>query len=187
VSRQSLSGSAHVVAVCRSHRHQFSKQLSRQIELVEGHGVAGDCHAGSTVQHLSRVRRDPTQPNLRQVHLIGAELLDELGSAGYVVRPGDLGENIVTTGISLLDLPTGARLALGGEAVVEITGLRNPCLQIERFQTGLLAQVVGRDPHGDIERRAGVMGVVVVGGSVRGGDPIAVRVPAGLRRALRPV
>lgn len=176
-----------MVAVAASRRHEFSKQPATSITLVEGIGVVGDCHAGVTVQHLSRVRRDPTRPNLRQVHLIAAELLEQLASAGYDVHAGDLGENVTTSGVDLLALPTGTRLAFDGGAVVEVTGLRNPCLQIDRFRSGLLAEVVGRDADGEIVRRAGVMGVVVVGGPIRTGESLRVALPAGPHEPLRPV
>jgi len=157
------------------------------LTLVAGYGVEGDCHAGATVQHLSRVRRDPTQPNLRQVHFIAAELHEELGATGYDVRPGDLGENICTAGIDLLALPTGTRLVFPSGAVVEVTGLRNPCIQIEQFRTGLLSRVLGRDVNGDVVRRAGVMGVVLNGGSVSVGESVEVAIPAGAPVPLQPV
>jgi MOSC domain-containing protein YiiM len=155
--------------------------------LVAGLGVEGDAHLGRTVQHRSRVARDPTQPNLRQVHLIHGELHDELRALGFEVGPGDLGENVTTRGVDLLGLPAGTRLRLGDEAVVEVTGLRNPCAQLDRFQDGLLAAVLDRDGDGELVRKAGVMGVVVTGGAVRPGDPIAVEVPPPPRAALRPV
>lgn len=162
-----------VVAVSRSAVHGFSKQPAPQVELVAGLGVVGDAHAGATVQHLSRVRRDPTQPNLRQVHLLHAELLDRLG-----LQPGELGENVTTRGVDLLGLSEGTRLRLGPEAVVQVTGLRNPCVQIERHREGLLAQVLGRDDAGEVVRQAGVMAVVLVGGAVRPGEPVTVEPPA---------
>ncbi|MGN7800394.1 MOSC domain-containing protein [Leifsonia sp. 22587] len=175
---------ARVTSVNRDDEHRFSKQPRPSITLVTGLGVEGDAHFGATVQHLSRVRRDPTQPNLRQVHLIQAELFDEVTAE---VEPGQLGENVTTEGIDLLGLPRGARLRLGDEAVVEVTGLRNPCVQIDRFQPGLLKQVVGTDADGATVRRAGVMGVVLSGGVVRPGDAIAVELPDGEREALAPV
>ena len=147
--------SGTVVAVSRDTTHRFSKTNQDSIRLLAGLGVEGDAHLGVTVQHLSRIAQDPTRPNLRQVHLIQAELFDELRPAGYSVTPGDLGENVTTRGIDLLALPVGTRLRLGRDAVVEVTGLRNPCLQIDRFRDGLLKQVVGRDEHGAIVRRCG--------------------------------
>lgn len=167
-----------VTAVSSNGEHSFSKPSRSSITLLAGLGVQGDAHAGVTVQHRSRVARDPTQPNLRQVHLIPEELLREVSGAGFTVVPGELGENITTAGIDLLGLPVGTLLHLGSEAVVEVTGLRNPCLQIDDFQQGLLRQVVGRDENGKIVRRAGIMGIVVTGGEVRPGDPISVRLPA---------
>jgi MOSC domain-containing protein YiiM len=149
--------------------------------------VQGDAHCGALVKHRSRVAQDPTQPNLRQVHLIHAELFDELRAQGFAVVPGDLGENITTRGIALLALPTGTRLRIGAEAIVEVTGLRNPCGQIEQFQTGLLAAVLGRGPNGELIRKTGVMGVVIAGGVVRAGDAVAVELPVGEHRALERV
>lgn len=176
-----------VVAVSLSGTHRFSKQPTEVVRLVEGHGVEGDAHAGATVQHLSRVRRDPSQPNLRQVHLIAGELLDELAGLGHPVEPGLLGENVTTRGVDLLRLPTGSVLRLGSDAEVEVTGLRNPCAQIDRFSPGLLAEVLGRDAAGEVVRRAGVMGVVRRSGDVRVGDPLTVVLPAEPHAALAPV
>lgn len=178
---------AQVTAVSRSGEHRFSKGNRSSIRLLTGLGVEGDAHAGVTVQHLSRVRQDPTQPNLRQVHLIAAELLAELRTKGYDVAPGQLGENVTTTGIDLLALPTGTRLRLGAEAVIEVTGLRNPCVQIDAFRSGLLKEVLGRDEAGEVVRRAGVMAVVLDDGEVRPGDPITVELPAEPHRPLERV
>ena len=176
-----------VASVSLSAGHDFSKQVVATIELLAGLGVAGDAHAGVTVQHRSRVARDPTQPNLRQVHLLQAELFDELVRSGHRVAPGDLGENILTRGLDLLALPTGTELQLGAQAVVQLTGLRNPCVQIERFQAGLMAAVLDRDASGQLVRKAGVMAVVLRGGPVARGDPVMVRLPAGRQKPLKPV
>ncbi|MDN4613069.1 MOSC domain-containing protein [Leifsonia sp. F6_8S_P_1B] len=176
--------SARVVSVSRDDEHRFSKPREDEITLVEGLGVEGDAHFGATVQHLSRVRRDPSQPNLRQVHLIHRELFAEVT---VDVAPGELGENITTEGLDLLALPRGTRLHVGAEAVVELTGLRNPCVQIDRFRPGLLKQVVGVDQEGDVVRKAGAMAVVLSGGVVRPGDAIEVRLPSGPLEALAPV
>jgi MOSC domain-containing protein YiiM len=178
---------ATVVAVSSSARHTFSKSIQLSIRLLAGLGVEGDAHMGETVKHRSRVARDPTQPNLRQVHLMHAELHEELKSAGFSVSAGQMGENVTTRGVDLLALPTGARLHLGDTAVVEVTGLRNPCIQIDRFQSGLLAAVLGRDQHGNVIRKAGVMSIVLAGGEVRAGDPIRVELPAKPHRALEQV
>ena len=180
-----------VVAVHRSLGHRFSKQPRPSIRLLAGLGVEGDAHAGTTVQHLSRLRRDPTAPNLRQVHLVHAELLDALADAGYDVPPGALGENVTTRGLDLLGLATGTLLHLGVDAVVEVTGLRNPCVQIERYGerhggTGLLGRLVHTE-GGRTVRLAGVMGVVRETGEVRAHDPVAVVVPDGEHRPLLPV
>ena len=178
---------ARVVAVHRSSSHSFSKFAEDAITLVTGLGVEGDAHAGATVQHRSRVKRDPSQPNLRQVHLLQAELFDELMERGHAVWPGDMGENVTTRGVDLLRLPTGTRLRLGPEAVVELTGLRNPCSQIDRFQPGLMSAVLDRDAQGALVRKAGVMAVVLQGGEVHTGDGIELELPAGAPRPLEPV
>ncbi|HEX8744367.1 MAG TPA: MOSC domain-containing protein [Thermoleophilaceae bacterium] len=182
--RRGLTGL--VTAVSRSGSHGPVKGNEESIVLVEGLGVEGDAHSGATVQHRSRVRRDPTQPNLRQVHLIHSELHDELRARGFAVGPGQMGENVTTRGIDLLGLPTGTRLELGASAVVEITGLRNPCKQLDGIQPGLMAATLDRAADGSLIRKAGIMAVVVAGGEVRAGDPIAVELPAE-RRALEPV
>jgi MOSC domain-containing protein YiiM len=176
-----------VTAVSRSNRHTFSKTNVPTIRLVASLGVEGDAHLGKTVQHLYAVRKNPDAPNLRQVHLIHEELFDELRAAGFDLGPGTIGENVTTRGLDLLALPTGTLLRLGAEAIIEITGLRNPCRQIESYQTGLMAAVRGRDPDGHLVRKAGVMAIVVRGGYVKGGDAIAVELPAGERRPLLPV
>jgi MOSC domain-containing protein YiiM len=178
---------AHVAAVHRSPDYTFGKPTAREIELVAGLGVAGDVHAGTTVRHRSRVARDPTQPNLRQVHLIHAELHDELATRGFEVAAGAMGENVTTRGIELLALARGTRLHLGRDAVVEITGLRNPCAQLDRLLPGLMAAVLDRDDDGALVRKAGIMGVVVHGGVVATGDVIAVCEPDGPFVALAPV
>jgi MOSC domain-containing protein YiiM len=176
-----------VVAVHRSERHTLTKPSRLFIRLLAGLGVEGDAHQGATVKHRSRVARDPAQPNLRQIHLIAEELHHELRATGFDVGPGDMGENITTRGVDLLALPTGTRLSIGEDAVVEVTGLRNPCKQLDRLGPGLMAAVLDRDPDGGLVRRAGVMGVVVEGGEVRPGDPIVVELPPGPARPLRPV
>ena len=176
-----------IVAVSRSETHTFAKSNRDTVRLVEGYGVEGDAHGGSTVKHRSRVARDATRPNLRQVHLMHAELLDELAALGFAVAPGELGENLTTRGISLLELPAGTRLHVGDRAVIELTGLRNPCVQIDRFQSGLLAQVAKRNNAGDIVRRAGVMSIVVAGGEVHAGDAVVVEMPTGPLRPMEPV
>jgi MOSC domain-containing protein YiiM len=176
-----------VVALHRSTDHAFSKDPVRTLDLIAGVGVAGDVHAGPLVQHRSRVRADPTQPNLRQVHLIAAELFDVLADLGHVVRPGELGENVTTRGLDVHALAVGTVLLLGADALVAVTGLRNPCAQIERFQTGLLGQVAFRGDDGVLVRRAGIMGVVVRGGAVAIGDEIVASAPPGPARPLERV
>ena len=177
----------NVLAVHRDATHRFSKRAVEVITLRTGLGVEGDAHAGVTVQHRSRVRRDPTAPNLRQVHLLAGELLDELAGAGFDIVPGAVGENVTTTGVDLLALPTGTHLRLGPDAVVEVTGLRNPCVQLDRYRRGLQRAVLDRDEAGNLVRRAGVMAVVLADGDVRPGDPITVTLPTGPRRPLEPV
>lgn len=166
-----------VTAVSREAAHTFSKQNQNSIRLLQGLGVEGDAHMGKTVKHRSRVASDPTQPNLRQVHLIHAELHDELRIAGFNVLAGQMGENITTRGVLLLELPTGTRLYLGDAAVVEVTGLRSPCAQLDNFQPGLMAAVLGRDEQGNLISKAGVMGIVLIGGEVRSGDTIRIELP----------
>jgi MOSC domain-containing protein YiiM len=178
---------ATIIAVSRSARHTFSKPNEGSIRLLAGLGVEGDAHMGPTVKHRSRVAQDPTVPNLRQVHLIHAELHDELEAAGFRLAPGEMGENVTTRGVDLLGLPTGARLRLGAEALVEITGLRNPCRQLNDFQPGLMNATLDRDAAGNLVRKAGVMGVVLAAGEVRPGDPIAVELPPEPHRRLEPV
>jgi MOSC domain-containing protein YiiM len=178
---------SNVVGVSSRPGHHFSKTPNLGIRLLKGLGVAGDAHMGETVKHRSRVRKDPTQPNLRQVHLIHAELFDELRAKGFLVRPGELGENITTSGVNLLALPTGTRLHLGASAVVEVTGLRNPCIQIDNFQKGLMAATLDRDRGGNLVRKAGVMSVVIMDGDVRPGDAIRVEMPGEPHQPLQPV
>ena len=168
---------ATVVSVAASPVHGFSKPPADAITLLAGLGVAADAHQGVTVKHRSRVARDPTQPNLRQVHLVHAELFEELAAKGFALAPGDIGENVLTSGIDLLALPRGARLRLG-TALVEVTGLRNPCAQLDRFRPGLMAATLDRDENGGLVRKAGIMAIVLEGGVVRPGDSITTDLPA---------
>ncbi|MEU6988466.1 MOSC domain-containing protein [Streptomyces sp. NPDC046324] len=179
--------SATVTTVSSNGVYSFTKPNRDSITLLAGLGVEGDVHAGVTVKHRSRVAKDPTVPNLRQVHLIHAELFDEVAGAGFDITPGALGENVTTRGIDLLGLPTGTRLHLGSDAVVEVTGLRNPCAQIDNYRHGLLKQVLGRNDNGEIVRKAGIMSIVLTGGEVRPGDPIRVELPAEPHRPLEMV
>jgi MOSC domain-containing protein YiiM len=167
-----------VIAVSRNAMHEFSKPVRKSIRLLAGLGVEGDAHLGVTVKHRSRVAKDPTQPNLRQVHLIHEELFDELRAGGFQIAPGLIGENITTRGIDLLALPRGARLRIGDTAVVGVTGLRDPCRQLNTCQSGLMAAVLDRDERGDLIRKAGIMGIVLVAGQVRAGDSISIELPA---------
>ncbi|SEC47714.1 MOSC domain-containing protein [Paenibacillus sp. GP183] len=166
-----------VSAVSLSSTHSFSKINQESITLLTGLGVEGDAHSGKSVKHRSRVAVDPTQSNLRQVHLIHSELLDELKLEGFTVSAGQMGENMTTRGIDLLKLPRGTKLFLGGSAVVEVTGLRNPCNQLNDFQPGLMSAVLEHDEYGNLIRKAGIMGIVLVGGEVRAGDSIRVVLP----------
>jgi MOSC domain-containing protein YiiM len=167
-----------VISVARDGAHRFSKDVVEAITILEGLGVEGDAHAGTTVKHRSRVKADPTQPNLRQVHLIHAELFDEVAAKGFTVAPADLGENITTQGIDLLALPRGSVLAVGESVRLEVTGLRNPCAQIEAFQPGLLGAVLDKTPDGTLIRKSGIMSIVLAGGMVQAGDAIRVELPA---------
>jgi MOSC domain-containing protein YiiM len=177
----------HVTAVSTSATHSMAKFDRGSIHLLERLGVKGDAHAGIMVKHRSRVARDPDQLNLRQVHLIHAELHDELRERGFAVAPGQMGENITTRGIDLLGLPAGTLLRIGAEAVIEITGLRNPCIQLEGIHPGLMQAVLDRDANGQLVRKAGVMGIVIAGGEVRPGDLIQPIVPKEKHRPLAPV
>jgi hypothetical protein len=178
---------AIVTAVSRSKGHTFSKYNEPAIRLLAGLGVEGDVHMGKTVQHLYRILKNLNVANLRQVHLIHEELFDELREGSFYVQPGAMGENVTTRGVDLLALPRGARLQLGAEAVIEVTGLRNPCRQIDAFQPGLMRAVLGRDSKGRLISKAGIMAIVIRGGEVRAGDMISVELPAGEHCPLRPV
>lgn len=173
-----------VIAVSCSAQHTFSKQNQSSIRLIAGIGVEGDAHAGKMVKHRYLARKDPTKPNLRQVHLIQAELLDELKAKGFSVGPGQLGENITTRGVDLLALPTGTKLHIGTEAVIELTALRNPCHQIDDFQEGMLEALLDTDEGGNVIRKAGVMGIVLEGGEIRPGDSILIELPPEPHKAL---
>src|SRR5215471_16205957 len=179
--------SAIITAVSRSKSHTFSKRNELMIRLIAGLGVEGDAHMGEKVKHRYHAAKNPDAPNLRQVHLMQEELFDELRAGGFDIGPGAIGENVTTRGIDLLALPMGARLRLGPEAVVEITGLRNPCRQIDAFQRGLAAAVLGRDPDGRLIRKAGVMAIVIASGDVKAGDVITAELPVGEQCALLPV
>ncbi len=168
-----------VVAVHRSNEHTFSKQSHQSITLLPGLGVDGDAHSGPRVKHRSRVKKNPDQPNLRQVHLAASELFAEVGEQGFSVEPGQLGENITTAGLDLIRLPVGSTLRVGEDALISLTGLRNPCVQIDAFQDGLQGAMLGRDDDGTLLRKTGVMSVVVRGGVVSPGDTIEVRFPPG--------
>ena len=161
----------------RSAEYTFSKQTCDQLELVAGIGVVGDTHAGPTVRHRSRMERDPSQPNLRQVHLFDAEILDELSAEGFEVGPGVLGENVTTVGLDALTLPTGTLLRIGDDALLGLTGIRNPCVQIEARFPGLLKRMVHRDDSGPLTRLTGAMAVVLQSGTIRQGDTITVQLP----------
>jgi MOSC domain-containing protein YiiM len=182
-----MSLQGEIIAVSRDSEHSFTKPNQTVIELIAGVGVRGDAHAGAKVKHRVRVREDPTRPNLRQVHLIHSELFEELAAAGYQLFPGAIGENITTRGLKLLELPTGTRLHLGANAVVEVTGLRNPCRQIDAFRPGLMGRLLDRDTDGGVRIKSGIMSIVLEGGEVRPGDVIRAELPAGPHRALKRV
>jgi MOSC domain-containing protein YiiM len=173
-----------ITAVSSNGTYSFTKPNRESITLLAGFGVEGDVHGGATVKHRFRMAKDPSQPNLRQVHLMHEELFEELRVAGFEVGAGQLGENVTTRGVDLLGLSVGTLLHLGDEAVVEVTGLRNPCAQIDGFRKGLLKEVVGRGPDGGVRFRSGIMGVVAVGGVVRPGDTVGIEPPDGPHRPL---
>jgi len=176
-----------IIAVSRDGEHRFSKENHAVIELVAGLGIRGDAHLGALVQHRVRVRENPNRPNLRQVHLIHSELFEELAAAGHDVYPGAIGENITTRGLNLLELPTGTRLHLGLDAIVEVTGLRNPCRQVDAFSPGLMQALLFKHPDGSLGRKSGIMGIVVAGGEVRVGDPVRAELPQEPHQPLKPV
>ncbi|WP_309604017.1 MOSC domain-containing protein [Phenylobacterium sp.] len=181
-----MNGPARVVAVSAKARHGINKANRATIRLLAGEGVEGDAHCGATVKHRSRWRRDPTQPNVRQVHLLHGEFFEGLATKGFEVTPGLMGENVTTRGVDLLSLPTGARLRLGPDAVVQLTGLRNPCYQLDRIYPGLMAACLDRR-DGDLVRLAGVMAVVLVAGEVTAGDAIGIELPPTPHAALKVV
>lgn len=176
-----------VVAVSRNAKHTFSKATEHSIRLIEGHGVDGDAHSGVTDQHRSHVAKNPNAPNLRQVHLIQAELHDELDAQGFKLSPGLMGENVTTRGVELLSLPTGTRLHLGRAAIVELTGLRNPCKQLNGIQDGLMKATLEKRSDGTLIRKSGVMSIVIAGGDVHQGDSIRVELPPEPHKAMEPV
>jgi MOSC domain-containing protein YiiM len=179
--------SRRVEAVSQAGSHRFSKQPRLWITLLAGLGVEADAHLGTTVKHQPRVARDPTQPNVRQLHLLHSELLEELAAQGFRIGPGDIGENILMRDVDLLSLPTGAILRIGVDAQLHVTGLRKPCIQLDRFLPGLMAATLDRDPAGNLIRKAGIMAVVETGGEVRPGDPIEVILPPFPHRSLQSV
>ena len=174
-----LNNNVHITSLSFSSTHSFSKNVVDRLNLIEGIGIENDAHAGTTVKHRSRVAVDPTQPNLRQVHLIHSELHNELQQSGFSVRAGDMGENITTTGIDLLSLPKDTILKLGDEVQLQITGLRNPCKQLDGFQSGLMAAVLDRNEDGKLIRKAGIMAIVLKGGQVSVRDEIITVLPSG--------
>ena len=179
--------SATIIGLASDGQHRFSKTPARKLTLFAGLGAEGDAHAGRTVQHLSRVKQNPNQPNLRQIHLMHAELFDELAEQGFAIAPGQMGENVTTRGIDLLGLSAGTRLRLGEEALIEITGLRNPCHQLNGLAPGLMAATLGRDADGELIRKAGVMAVVIVGGEIAVGDAITLESVPLIHETLAPV
>ncbi|CAN1528563.1 hypothetical protein MCEMSEM23_01314 [Rhabdaerophilaceae bacterium] len=175
---------AQVVSLSRASAHQFSKAVVDSLDIVAGEGVAGDAHRGVTVKHRSRVAADPTQPNLRQVHLLQAEILRELAEKGFDIKPGDIGENILTRGVDLLGLPRGTLLVFGDTVILEVTGLRNPCVQLDEFKPGLMRALLDRRADGGLVRKAGIMSIVRRGGAVRTGDAIRITLPPEPHEAL---
>jgi MOSC domain-containing protein YiiM len=184
---ETTSFDCFVLAVSRSATHTFTKPNEPEIRLLTGLGVEGDAHMGVTVKHRSRVAKDPTQPNLRQVHLMHAELLEELAGKGMPVHPGQMGENITTKGLDILGLPVGTVLHLGDSARIQVTGLRNPCMQFNGIHEGLMDAVLDKDAAGNLIRKSGIMAIVLEGGVVRVGDRIGVVLPEGEHVALKPV
>ena len=177
----------HVIALHRSAVHNFSKQPETSLNLLQGLGIEGDAHMGATVKHLSRVAADPNQPNLRQVHLLHAEMIDEICGKGFSIKPGDVGENITTHGIDLINLPRHTRLHVGSSVILSVTGLRNPCAQLDNFQAGLTQAFLGKTSDGKLIRKSGVMAIVLEGGAIHQGDEIRVEMPSQPHLALERV
>lgn len=175
-----------VIALSKSDSHTFNKYNCDQINLLTGLGVEGDAHMGKMVKHRSRVKKDPNTANLRQVHLMHAELFEELSTKGFTVQPGQMGENITTRGIDLLNLPKNTILKIGASEI-KITGLRNPCSQLESIQPGLMKAVLDTNDQGEIVRKAGIMGIVQAGGEISTGDTIFVELPEQPHLALEKV
>ncbi len=182
-----MSMAGHIVSLHKSPLHEFVKAKASSLRLLAGLGVEGDAHCGETVQHRSRVAVDPTQPNLRQVHLLHTELLRELQEEGFAVGPGLIGENVLTEGIDLLGLPCATRLRLGSQAEIELTGLRNPCKQLHQIDPALLTRLARRERSGKLTRLAGVMAIVLREGEIQVGDPIEIRLPSVTHEPLAPV
>jgi len=179
-------GNGFVIAVSTNAKHSFSKQAQDSIHLVQELGVEGDAHFGATTQHRWLMKKNPTRKNLTQVHLLHAELFDELVSAAFFLSPGEMGENVTTRGIDLLTLPTKTKLHCGG-AVIEVTGLREPCAQLNKLRPGLMKALIRRSKEGIVVRKAGIMGVVLAGGVVRPGDHIEVELPPQPWETMGPV
>lgn len=182
-----MTEEAKILALHKSPSHTFTKYASQELRLLKGLGVEGDAHMGEKIKHRSRLARDPNQHNLRQVHLIHSELFDEVREKGFYVRPGQMGENITTIGIDLLNLPTGTMLHIGNSAQIEITGLRNPCKQIDSIQDGLMSAVLDKDENGNLVRKAGVMGIVLKSGEIQLNDQIRCTLPEEPYSVLEPV
>ena len=176
--------SYQVVAVSVSAKHGFCKDNAVSIKLIENFGVEGDAHAGEKIKHIYLAKKDPSRPNIRQIHLIPMELLAEVAKKGFLVNPGQLGENITTRGIDLIKLPVATKLHIGEQAVVQVTALRNPCPQINHFQKGLLKEMATKDPEGKVVRKAGVMGIVLVGGTVKPTDKVRIELPVSGHKPL---
>lgn len=179
-------GVAKVIALSKSASHTLKKENYNSLELLKGLGVNGDAHMGKNVKHRSRVARNPYQLNLRQVHLIHGELLEELKTNGYHIIPGQMGENITTSGIDLLSLPKDTILKIGVSSI-QITGLRNPCYQLDGIQPGLMKAVLDKDADGNLIRKAGVMAIVLEGGTIETGDEISIEYPEKPHQALEKV
>jgi MOSC domain-containing protein YiiM len=176
-----------VTSVSLNPLHTFSKRPVPEIRILAHHGVEGDAHAGEKVQHLYRVRKNPNAPNLCQVHLIAEEFLEELRTQNFPIEPGQLGENIIVRSLDLCSLSVGATLRLGSDALIEITGLRDPCNQLNTLRPGLMKACLARSLDGTLIRKAGVMAIALVSGSVRPGDPIHLTLPPHPHRPMGPV
>jgi MOSC domain-containing protein YiiM len=161
-----------VIAVCQKTEPGLPKFEAEAIQLIEDFGVSGDYHAGKLIRHRYWAAKDPTHPNHRQVLLVDTSIYADLASQGIALKPGMLGENVVVDGIQVMTLAVGARLQLG-DALLELTEVRNPCYQLNEMHPDLL-EAVKPEVDGQPRRNAGMFARILTGGWVRPGNPVLV-------------